>query len=85
MFPIFPTDLWRFFFYSVSHRRLAGETSSVSGRAIRPAIMLTLAANQVVMGKKSPDYWDVERRWIAGEYRSIVAQKMTSLKNKMKL
>ncbi len=49
------------------------------------AIMLTLAANQVVAGKKSPDYWDVEKRWIAGEYRSIVAQKMTSIKNKMKL
>lgn len=49
------------------------------------AIMMTMGANQVVNGKRSPEYWDVERKWIAGEYRSIVEQKMTSIRNKMKL
>ena len=49
------------------------------------AIMMTMGANQVVSGKRSPEYWDIERRWIAGEYQSIVQQKMASVKNKMKL
>ena len=48
------------------------------------AIMMTMGANQVVNGKRRPEYWDIERRWIAGDYQSIVQQKMTSVKNKMK-
>ncbi|MBI1821382.1 MAG: hypothetical protein HY036_01110 [Nitrospirae bacterium] len=36
------------------------------------AVLMTLAANSVVEGKKRTDYWDVEKRWIAGEFKDIV-------------
>ena len=49
------------------------------------AILITMAANAVVNEKKSPDYWDIEKQWIAGEYRTIVEQKMNTVKNKMKI
>ena len=49
------------------------------------AVLLTIAANSVVNGKKSPEYWDAEKRWIAGEYRPIVEQKMSDVRNKMKI
>jgi len=49
------------------------------------ALMLTMAANSVVNEKKSSDYWEIEKRWIAGEYESIVDQKMSAVRNKMKI
>ncbi|MEE9910167.1 MAG: hypothetical protein K4571_00455 [Deltaproteobacteria bacterium] len=49
------------------------------------ALMLTMAANSVVNEKKSPDYWDIEKRWIAGEYEAIVDQRMNAVKNRMKI
>jgi hypothetical protein len=49
------------------------------------ALMLTMAANSVVNKKRTPDYWDIEKRWMAGEFEEIVDQKMSSVKNKMKI
>ena len=49
------------------------------------ALMLTMAANSVVNEKRTPEYWDIEKRWIAGEFEEIVDQKMSSVKNKMKI
>jgi hypothetical protein len=49
------------------------------------ALMLTMAANSVVNDKRTPDYWELEKRWVAGEHEAIVDQKMTSVKNKMKI
>ena len=49
------------------------------------ALLITMAANSVVNEKKSPDYWDVEKRWIAGEYEEITEEKMNAVKNKMKI
>jgi hypothetical protein len=49
------------------------------------ALMLTMAANSVVNEKRTPEYWAIEKRWIAGEYEEIVEQKMNSVKNKMKI
>ena len=39
------------------------------------AILMTLAANSVVKGKKSFDYWDIEKQWIAGDYLRIMREK----------
>lgn len=39
------------------------------------AILMTLAANSVLINRRSDEYWDVERRWIAGEYEAIVAER----------
>ncbi len=47
------------------------------------AILMTLAANSVLNNKRSPEYWDIERRWIAGEFRQIVAQRTAELKKRM--
>jgi hypothetical protein len=63
----------------------AGLSRDFIGTQKAQAILITMAANSIVNGKKSPDYWDAERRWIAGEYRVIVEEKMSSVKNKMKL
>jgi hypothetical protein len=49
------------------------------------ALMLTMAANAVVNDKRSPDYWEIEKRWIAGDFETIVEQKMNAVKNKMKI
>ncbi|MDA8125008.1 MAG: hypothetical protein M0009_07470 [Deltaproteobacteria bacterium] len=49
------------------------------------AVLITMAANAVVNEKRSLDYWDIENRWIAGEFEAIVEQRMNSVKNKMKL
>ncbi len=39
------------------------------------AILLTLAANSVLINRRSDDYWAVERRWVAGGYRGVVAER----------
>ncbi len=49
------------------------------------ALLLTMAANSVANEKRSPDYWDIEKRWIDGEFQEITEQKMNAVKNKMKL
>jgi hypothetical protein len=49
------------------------------------ALLLTMAANSVANEKRSPDYWAIEKRWIAGEYQEITEQKMNAVKNKMKI
>ena len=38
------------------------------------ALLMTLAANSVLRDKRSPDYWQVERRWMAGEHGAVVAE-----------
>jgi len=48
-------------------------------------ILLTLAANAVVDGKRSPDYWQTEKRWIAGEYQDIIQKRMTDVQKKLSI
>lgn len=38
------------------------------------AVLLTLAANAVAEGRKRSDYWMAEKRWIAGEFFSVLKQ-----------
>lgn len=47
------------------------------------AVLITMAANAVINKKRSPDYWEIERRWIAGEFREITEQKMGNVRNSM--
>jgi len=49
------------------------------------ALLLTMAANAVANEKQSPEYWNIEKRWIAGEFQEITEQKMSAVKNKMKI
>lgn len=47
------------------------------------ALLITMAANAVVEGRVSKDYWQTERRWIAGEYEAVVAERMGQVKQRM--
>jgi len=49
------------------------------------AILITLAANSVVEGKKSPDYWEIERRWIDGQFREITSKRLVAVRERMGL
>ncbi len=48
-------------------------------------ILMTLAANSVLVNRRSDDYWDVEHRWVAGEYKTIVAERKAYLDKRMGL
>jgi hypothetical protein len=47
------------------------------------AILITLAANSVLNEKKTPEYWDVEKRWLAGKAREIVKQRSEDMNRRM--
>jgi hypothetical protein len=47
------------------------------------AILMTIAANSVLMNRRSDDYWAVEERWLAGEYKDIVAERKRYLDKRM--
>ncbi|NJO14646.1 MAG: hypothetical protein HC877_02560 [Thioploca sp.] len=47
------------------------------------AILLTLAANSVLSHKKTPDYWEIEQRWLAGEAQEIVKQRTEEMNKKI--
>jgi len=47
------------------------------------AILITLAANAVLNDKKTPEYWDIEKRWLAGEAREIVEQRVDEMNKRM--
>ncbi len=49
------------------------------------AIMITMAANAVLDKKISSTYWEIENRWMAGEYKKIVEKRMGQVKNSMKI
>ncbi len=36
------------------------------------AILLTLTANKILAKQPQANYWDAERKWIAGDYKSVV-------------
>ncbi|MBI3028246.1 MAG: hypothetical protein HYY64_01885 [Candidatus Rokubacteria bacterium] len=44
------------------------------------ATLMVLAAESVKTGKRSPDYWQVERRWMAGETTQIIQESMARVK-----
>jgi hypothetical protein len=46
----------------------AGIPTKIASQQKYQAIMLTLAANQVFEKKTREDYWEAEKRWIAGAY-----------------
>ena len=47
------------------------------------AILMTLAANSVLINRRSDGYWDVEKRWIDGQHREIAATRKTYLDRRM--
>jgi len=49
------------------------------------AILINIAANSILGGKHTPDYWSIERRWIAGQFYQIAAQRDKELRERMGL
>lgn len=49
------------------------------------AILMTIAANSVLVNRRSDDYWLAETRWIAGSHRAIVAEREGYLRQRMGL
>ncbi|MHA1528421.1 MAG: hypothetical protein ACTSVG_05340 [Alphaproteobacteria bacterium] len=47
------------------------------------AVLMTLAANSVVINRRSDDYWAVEKRWMAGGFKSVVAERKAVLDRRM--
>jgi len=47
------------------------------------AILLTLAANSVLNAKKTPEYWNIEKRWLAGEAHDIVVERTVDMNKRM--
>ncbi len=47
------------------------------------AILLTLAANSVLINRRSDDYWLVEDRWVAGGHEAVVAERKAQLDRRM--
>ena len=47
------------------------------------AILMTLAANSVLINRRSDGYWEIERRWLDGDYERIVAERKAQLDRRM--
>ncbi|EDN70639.1 secreted protein [Beggiatoa sp. PS] len=47
------------------------------------AIFITLAANSVLNDKKTPNYWDIERRWLEGQAHEIIEQHASEMNRRM--
>jgi len=43
-------------------------------------MLMVLAAETVKTGKRSPEYWQVERRWMAGETTEIIRESLAKVK-----
>ena len=48
------------------------------------AMLMVIAAESVKSGKRSPDYWQVERRWAAGETNQIIAESSSRVEQAIK-
>ncbi len=47
------------------------------------AILMTLAANSVLINRRSDDYWAVEQRWTEGDYKQIASDRKAQLDKRM--
>lgn len=49
------------------------------------AVLITLAANSIVEKKRRNEYWEVEQRWIQGQYLEICENQSENVKEKMNI
>jgi len=47
------------------------------------AILMTLAANSVLINRRSDDYWAAEKRWVDGYHKEIATERKTYLDQRM--
>jgi hypothetical protein len=58
------------------------EKTSLSTQKLQ-SILLTMATNSVLQKKKSPEYWEIEKRWLAGEVEEIMQDQNASVHKKL--
>ena len=49
------------------------------------AILMTLAANSVLINRRSDEYWHAERRWVGGDFEGVVAERKVDIERRMDL
>lgn len=49
------------------------------------ATLMVLAAESVKTGKRSPDYWEAERRWLAGEGEAVMRESLDRVRQALPL
>jgi hypothetical protein len=49
------------------------------------AVLLTLSANAVATGKKRQDYWQIEKRWIEGDFQQIIKEQNAKVEQSMRI
>lgn len=47
------------------------------------AILMTLAANSVLINRRSDDFWVVEKQWRAGQFRQVATERKAALDSRM--
>jgi|GEM_PF-5712313 len=47
------------------------------------AIVMTLAADSVLVNRRSDDYREAQRRWLAGDFRGVVAERKREADRRM--
>jgi hypothetical protein len=61
--------------------------AGVSRRAVATqkgqAILLTLAASSVIINRRAEGFWRIRKRWIAGQYKTIVTQRKKQIDRRM--
>jgi len=48
-------------------------------------ILMTLAANSVLINRRSDEYWSAERRWVGGDFEGVVAERKVDIERRMDL
>ena len=59
-------------------------TDDIRGQKMQ-ALLLTFAANSVARQKRSPEYWQLERRWLAGEHAEIIRNQNSNIERTLQL
>lgn len=63
----------------------AGTPVEFSKTQKQQAVLLTLAANAVIEGKRRADYWEAERSWIEGQFKEIMRQQDDKVRKSMQV
>lgn len=63
----------------------AGLPRDLTGTQKAQAILITMAANAVVENRRTSDYWEAEKNWMAGDYLGITENKMAGVRKNMNI
>ena len=47
------------------------------------AVLLTIAANSVLINRRSDDFWAVDRRWRDGAFRQIAERRRMAMERRL--